>query len=116
MKTDPGRCHAYQASDQMLCPTCHTAWDVNDPSPPECARTGWAARASGGSVERRTVERKTNQQRRAEDPGEFKVGTPRPVDKERGKAFIGRALDMLNRRTEQMDMHAANPGEKAKKE
>lgn len=29
-------CKAYQAGDQMLCPSCSLQWDVNDPEPPNC--------------------------------------------------------------------------------
>lgn len=29
-------CKAVQHSDQMVCHDCKSAWDVNDPDPPEC--------------------------------------------------------------------------------
>ena len=32
------RCHARQYSDQMRCPNCGLAWDVNDPDPPDCKK------------------------------------------------------------------------------
>lgn len=43
----PSPCDAYQASDQMICPTCATGWDVNDLEPPQCPKTLRPARASG---------------------------------------------------------------------
>jgi len=30
-------CQARQHSDQMLCGRCGLAWDVSDPSPPQCS-------------------------------------------------------------------------------
>lgn len=29
-------CKARQYNDQIVCGDCNLAWDVNDPSPPEC--------------------------------------------------------------------------------
>jgi hypothetical protein len=34
------RCAASQRSDQMLCDECGIGWDMNDPYPPACGKTG----------------------------------------------------------------------------
>lgn len=129
-------CDAYQASDQMICPTCHLGWDVNDPEPPACGKGGGQARASGGvvhtedelnawaqrlgqhlpriarEVDRRQMPNRTNNQRRADDPGEFKVGTP--PDKQHGRRYLDRAMSILAAKTATLHM-SANPGEKKPK-
>lgn len=45
-------CQARQYSDQMLCPRCGLAWDVNDPDPPSC-RKDEPTKKSGHSFARR---------------------------------------------------------------
>jgi hypothetical protein len=47
MGRSPG-CHAYQESDQMVCPLCALRWDVNDPEPPNC-RCSPAVGGGGGA-------------------------------------------------------------------
>lgn len=39
-------CRATQINDQMVCRTCHMAWDMNDPAPPTCQQGVWGASAS----------------------------------------------------------------------
>jgi len=40
-------CQSYQASSEMVCIPCGLRYDVNDPDPPVCRRTGLPARSSG---------------------------------------------------------------------
>ena len=43
---------AYQANDQMFCPTCGKQWDMNDPDPPKCEKINLQRAAYEAFIER----------------------------------------------------------------
>lgn len=108
-------CDARQHSDQMVCGRCGTAWDVNDPEPPQCGKTGADARSSGAPSQSLPKRRRSDYGR---DP-EAHSGPQRRHDdhgRERGKTAIRVALATLAEKTEAGGHLPANPGSKPKKE